>query len=173
MGREIRRVPLYWEHPKEEKYNYQTSQYEDRFIPKYDEPYSKAAKEWMADYALWLDGKHPNFQQDAYYWDAVGTPPYARHYLPDFEGMEMGYCLYETVSEGTPVSPVFATKELLAEYLAEHGDFWDQKRGHGGWSIERAMAFCESGWAPSFIMGENTGLVEGKLFVPLPLEVSE
>jgi hypothetical protein len=52
----------------------------------------------------------------------------------------------------------------LAEYLAEYGDFWDDRRGNGGWGIERANAFCKSGWAPSFIMSENTGLVEGKLF---------
>ena len=38
----------------------------------------------------------------------------------DYEG-ELGWCLYETTSEGTPVTPVFATSEELVEHLVEHG----------------------------------------------------
>lgn len=39
---------------------------------------------------------------------------------------ELGWCLYETVSEGTPVTPVFATAEELIEHLATVGQDWDQ-----------------------------------------------
>jgi hypothetical protein len=169
MGREIRRVPLNWEHPKEEKYNYQTSQYEDSFIPMHDENYNVAAKAWIEKFELWKEGKHPQQlepdNQYAYVWDYEGDPPSKRYYLPDWpENEQLGYRLYETVSEGTPVSPAFASLDELAEYLAEYGDFWDDRRGNGGWGIERANAFCKQGRAPSFIMSENTGLVEGKLF---------
>lgn len=44
---------------------------------------------------------------------------------PDTDGF--GYCLYEEVSEGTPVTPVFATEEELVDYLVENGNFWGQK----------------------------------------------
>ena len=75
--------------------------------------------------------------------------------------------LWETVSEGTPVSPPFATKEELAEHLAKHGDDWDKSRGHGGWGIERARAFVDSGWAPSLMVSNGT-VFESK-HVPLEL----
>lgn len=34
-----------------------------------------------------------------------------------------GYCLYETVSEGTPVTPVFENPEEIVEYLVNVGTF--------------------------------------------------
>lgn len=49
-----------------------------------------------------------------------------------------GWQLWETVSEGSPVSPVFATKAEFINYLV--GD---------GYSRKAAEAFCESGWVPS------------------------
>lgn len=39
---------------------------------------------------------------------------------------ELGWCLYQTVSEGAPVTPVFATAEELIEHLATVGQDWDQ-----------------------------------------------
>lgn len=48
----------------------------------------------------------------------------AEAYMPSFEDYdedELGWCLYQTVSEGTPVTPVFETKEELIEYLVEYG----------------------------------------------------
>jgi len=60
---------------------------------------------------------------------------------------------YETVSEGTPVTPPFATQEELIDYLATRGDFWDQHRGEGPWPRENARKFVlGSGWAPSMIV---------------------
>ncbi len=61
--------------------------------------------------------------------------------------------VWETVSEGSPVTPAFATAEELIEYLVTFGDDWDQKRGDGGWSQEAAEAFVSrEGWAPSLII---------------------
>jgi hypothetical protein len=80
--------------------------------------------------------------------------------------------MYETVSEGTPVSPVFATNIELVDYLCEHGDFWDQKRRSDKserfgfhmpcdpWTRQNAEAFVNSGFAMSGIM------VGGKLYGP-------
>lgn len=58
-----------------------------------------------------------------------------------------GWQLWETVSEGSPVSPVFAAKEELSEWLQIHGD-----GNSGPYSKEVADAFVDAGWAPSLIM---------------------
>ena len=78
--------------------------------------------------------------------------------------------VYETVSEGTPVTPPFETQEELVEYLVANGDFWDQsRRAKGGssmpcgpWPREQAKKFVLGrGWAPSLIVdakGIRTGV---------------
>ena len=62
-----------------------------------------------------------------------------------------GWQVWETVSEGSPITPVFPTKEGLIDHLIEHGDLWDQKRGAGGWKRENAESFVDAEWAPSLI----------------------
>ena len=47
-------------------------------------------------------------------------------YMPEIpDGTATGFVLYETVSEGTPVSPWFGTLEDLANWCAV---FWDDSR---------------------------------------------
>ncbi len=48
--------------------------------------------------------------------------------MPDFDTpeSELGWALYETVSEGTPCTPVFATADELIEHLSIIGQDWDQ-----------------------------------------------
>lgn len=58
-----------------------------------------------------------------------------------------GYQLWETVSEGSPVSPVFATAEDFVQFL--------RSEGH---SEHAAWRFIETGWAPSaVIVHDRTG----------------
>lgn len=60
-----------------------------------------------------------------------------------------GYQLWETVSEGSPVSPVFPTEEKFIEWLLKQG-----------YSEKAARNFCKTGWAPSGIIisgGPNAG----------------
>ncbi len=67
--------------------------------------------------------------QDAVpYEDDAGMRPTSEDYMPDFDEPEdaLGWCLYETVSEGTPVTPVFATANDLVEHLCSIGQDWDQ-----------------------------------------------
>ena len=71
-----------------------------------------------------------------------------------------GWQVWETVSEGSPVTPVFTTREGLIDYLVDRGDAWDQSRGDGGWKRENAQAFVDDQWAPSLIS------TEGKLLTP-------
>ena len=62
-----------------------------------------------------------------------------------------GWQVWETVSEGSPITPVFPTRDGLIDYLVEYGDKWDQKRGDGGWKRENAESFVDAEWAPSLI----------------------
>lgn len=64
---------------------------------------------------------------------------------PEGEGWQM----WETVSEGSPITPVFATAEGLIEFLSTQKDAW----GKGPVSRESAEAFVKSGWAPTMIAG--------------------
>ena len=48
---------------------------------------------------------------------------------------------WETVTEGTPVTPPFATTDELVDYLVTRGDFWDQERGDGPWDRKSAEEF--------------------------------
>lgn len=59
-----------------------------------------------------------------------------------------GYQVWETVSEGSPISPVFATPEELAEHMA--GTRWGADKGT---DYETWLRFIKgSGWAMSGIM---------------------
>ena len=148
MGREIRMVPPNWEHPKKRAYNPRTNQMEDNYQPMYDRGYHEACKEWYKECSEYTpDG------DCQYYHEWAGNPPDEDYHRPDWKDEEQTWIqVYETVSEGTPVTPPFATKEELVDYLVENGDFWDQSRGHGGWSRESAESFVDSGWRPTGIM---------------------
>lgn len=142
MGREIRRVPPNWNHPKNRYGNYQSM---------IDKTFEAACTEWEAGLAAWVLEDH-----EETYWEYEGLPPNDRsYYRPWIDKEATWYQLWETVSEGSPVSPPFETKEELSSYLAEHGDFWDHGRG---WGHRRATAFMEDEWAPSMAM------VDGRMY---------
>ena len=172
MGREIRKVPPNWEHPSSED-NYGRM----RLQPMHNERFEEAKREWIEGLAEWeAEGKSET--EECEYWDYNGNPPDRPYYRPWRDEEATWFQLWETVSEGTPVSPPFATKEELVSYLAEHGDFWDQKRcmepdwsrlwggfpSKSGWGLERATAFVNAGWAPSMIVVDGQA-IDGKLAV--------
>lgn len=59
----------------------------------------------------------------------AGDKPDPADYMPVFEQpeAELGWVLYETVSEGCPSTPVFATAEELIEHLVTVGEDYAQK----------------------------------------------
>jgi hypothetical protein len=65
-----------------------------------------------------------------------------------------GWQVWQTVGEGSPITPVFSTADELIDHLVAVGTVWDQARGDGGWRRASAESFVRSGWAPS-------GLVAG------------
>lgn len=183
MGRRIRNVPPHWQHPEVDRaYGRIGPQ------PMFDETFAEAVVEWKAGFTKWESGNDPDreeYKRDdgSYleYWEWNNPPPDRAYYRPWKDEEATWFQLWETVSEGTPVSPPFATKEELAAYLAEHGDFWDQKRckepdwaslwggepGKSGWGRERAERFVfGSGWSPSMAVIDgkvltNPGDIEG------------
>lgn len=174
MGREIRRVPANWEHPKKSEPNHRLGIMEERYQPMRDTSVESAWAEWQAEFAAWLAGKHdrviaeygatnyPKAEPYRAFCAWHGAPPEPAYYRPDWdESTATWYQVYETVSEGTPVTPPFATQAELVDYLVTHGDFWDQKRraeGYSGgipcgpWERKNAESFVGAGWAPSMMV---------------------
>jgi hypothetical protein len=72
-----------------------------------------------------------------------------------------GWQLWEDVTEGSPVSPVFATAEELATWLSTPGNDTSSTRGT---SYESWLKFLTgTGWAPSMVM-TSSGIVSGVQF---------
>jgi hypothetical protein len=167
MGREIRRVPANWEHPRRDCPHSpwrggcdEAKQHDGKcYHPLFDEDIETAGRKWLDRCIAWDNGTHPDLierpelkEKYPFFWMWDGGSPDPEYYRPKFETEPTWYQIYETVSEGTPVTPPFATKEELVNYLVEHGDFWDQTRGNGGWERKNAEQFVKAEWAPSLIM---------------------
>lgn len=152
MGKEIRRVPPNWEHPKGEEYG------EARFIPLHDGMYYEfKAQAWLENNELWMSGLHPNQSDEKYYFN-YEPPPLREEYTNVKPEECTWYQVYETSSEGTPLTPPFETKEELINYLVEHGD----RIHRGGYSRESVTAFVEeSKPVPSFFVIEGGKIVDG------------
>ena len=150
MGREIRQVPPNWEHPKDVNGHH---------TPLHSGSYRDAKKEWIAGLLEWEAGTHEDFDKwgDKHnYWEWRGMPP-EKDLYGDFAPEDATWFqIYETVSEGTPVSPPFETREELAQWLAAAGDYWCQARPHEAPpTLEQARAFVEEAWAPSMIISDG------------------
>lgn len=169
MGREIRRVPEGWKHPRKRQQSMRGDWKED-YTPVLDKSFEPAARQWIDDLELWLKSEHETqkgmtveeiarlnkkypdnkgLTLDMYeptilaYIEYVGDFPDRDFYRPDWTDEERTHFqMYETVSEGTPVSPVFASKEDLADWLVKSE----------GYSRETADKFMETEWAPTFMI---------------------
>lgn len=168
MGREIRRVPPNWEHPKKQRFDARKMAYVEDYQPMYDRAFAPEMREWYAEWGKWESREHEDYEAGTTFWEWHGSPPDPEFHRPDWaEGTATWFQVYETVSEGTPVTPPFATKAELIDYLAANGDRWDQlrvqegrKEGPAAWGREAAERFVGSEWAPSMIV---TG---GKVYEP-------
>lgn len=148
MGREIRKVPAGWQHPRNDKGYY---------IPLHDGSISERQKLWDEQNEQWQLGfrrdwrtkeyKPKDANHDGTFEDWDGKRPDPADYVPDWTEQEKThFVVYETVTEGTPVTPVFATPEELVEHLATKGTDWDNGQG---WDRHSAEEFVKDGWAPS------------------------
>lgn len=151
MGREIRMVPANWDHPTIERYGRIDKQ------PMYDQRFEDRFAEWLADFDRIRSGDLRDFEKECYPrgladWLQDEAPPDPAYYRPWADEDAVWFQVWETVSEGTPVTPPFASQSELVDYLVNNGDEWDQKRGDGGWSRHDAEGFVNAGWAPSLIV---------------------
>lgn len=90
------------------------------------------------------DSIHPDAVKAYEEWTA--TEP------PEGEGWQM----WETVSEGSPITPVFATKEGLVEHLCSTTGYAATDWGRGKtYQRKDAEAFVNSGWAPTALMANG------------------
>ncbi|MBF6611615.1 MAG: hypothetical protein IVW55_00620 [Chloroflexi bacterium] len=123
MGREIRRVPPWWQHPVD---------VDGKYIPLFDRSYDEAVRDYEYGLKLWEEGRHPSqlrFPDDtaglsfAQWCGWEGEPPDPRIYRRESwtEDEATAVQLYETISEGTPASPVFGTLDDLGVWMSEHG----------------------------------------------------
>ena len=131
MGRKIRRVLLGWQHPVDYRGNYK---------PLHDETWREAMRSWLDDY----DDEWETWTDE----DDIEAPPRPEYYRPEWSEEPIAYQVYETVSEGTPKSPVFATQDDLRAWLLEQGH-----------SEKAADNFIAGGWAPSFLVNMNAGIL--------------
>lgn len=191
MGREIRRVPANWQHPKyvREGLRGVSVEYRPMYQRDYQEDYEyaqKEIKEWFERQELWNKGIYRDWNgkemptseamkmfldsieedrkkmqfSESYkkaermkyetghcFWEDVAGKvprlPNPDDYMPEGEW----YQLFENVSEGTPITPAFATKEELIDWLANNKDFWGEQ-----WTREQAEGMLKSNYAPSFVI---------------------
>ena len=167
MGREVRRVPPNWAHPSDD---------EGHLVPMYDKHIDDARAEWLAEFDRIRAGDLKEWEQPYYghgaggvcQWAASNAPPDEdTHSRPWRDSDATWFQVWETVSEGTPVTPPFATQAELVDYLVEHGDLWQQQRyargdtfmqpNPPGYTREAAEAFVTAGWAPSMIVVNTPG----------------
>ena len=118
MGREIRKVPSGWEHPRYTTENAPSLALVGTYQPQFEQTFSERLKE------------DPNCADE----DPATSRP---------EEMAGGTHrqLYESTTEGTPISPVFPDVQALAKYLLENGD--DRKQT---WPPAAVRAITEHGF---------------------------
>lgn len=182
MGREIRMVPPNWEHPERNPEHDRHGR--GGYQPLHDQHFDDAFADWLERFDRVRRGDMDEWERECYprgladWLMDAGQPCDPTYYRPYKDDEATWFQLYETVSEGTPVSPPFETKQELADYLAQHGDFWDQDRctrpiwtelyggtyGVSAWGKERAEAFVNAGWAPSAVI-QNGKITDGKFAV--------
>ncbi len=159
MGREIRRVSATWEHPREN----------GDYSPLHGGSYQEAITDWLEGQAHWHAGEVKDWSgEDSWrpkdgsegelFEDWCGDIPVRHLYMPEWpEDERTHYQMYETCSEGTPVSPVLPTPEAVARWCADNGAsaFGDQTASYDAW-----LRVARGGYACSGVVGPETG---GKL----------
>jgi hypothetical protein len=146
MGREVRRVPANWEHPKKN----------GNYIPLLGDNFSQRLAHWNMGKTKWAEGLRENItgtwvplkKEDQKYtfeeWD--GNKPKKEKYMPEWPAKQLThYQMYETCTEGTPISPVMATPEELARWLTNNkaSAFGDITATYKQW-----LNVCKGAWPP-------------------------
>lgn len=168
MGREVRRVPENWEHPMD--WDHKDHHGRHHHKPLY-EGYTDALDEWTAEREFWdndsddpgrwnngearMESKRSGESADLWH----GSRPESGDYMPEWsEAERTHYQMYETTSEGTPLSPVLDTPEKLARWLTDNeaSASGDLTASYEGW-----LRVCNGGYAPSMVGHDGRGMTSG------------
>ena len=161
MGREVRRVPADWQHPKQWRTGWTDGRSVEEFKPLFPgERYQPAVDEWDEECAKWKSGWRPEHCDEPHYramayeqWS--GQRPHRDNYMPNWPAEQRTHLMmYEDTSEGTPISPAFETPEELARWLTDNGAsaFGSSTGSYEGW-----LRVATGGLAPSFAAGFQRG----------------
>ena len=146
MGREVRKVPEDWQHPKDQN----TERYKALFP---GERYESALDDWIKTFA-------EKGLQGTIEW--CGNPPDVNDYMPNWPEAERTHLMmYEDTSEGTPISPAFKTPEELARWLADNkaSAFGDSAASYEDW-----LATIGYGYAVGMVYDTEKGMRSGVEF---------
>lgn len=153
MSREVRRVPLTYQHPTE-------------WVQRYDRHTRKLgpviAFKPLFKHESYAESVRDHQQEVKNYGEVeAGPTPNPEDYMPDFTDTpedNLGWCMYETTSEGTPISPVLKDQDALAHWLAENG-----ASAFGGEpaSYERWKAMINAGHSVCSAVVMNGRIVSG------------
>lgn len=133
MSRAVRMVPRDWEHPQTSEGHYKPL-FEGCDVEALQREWDEGAAQWEA-----------NPEVDCTWEEWCGHRPDSETYMPCWpEGQADHFMMYEEVTEGTPISPAFATPEQLARWLADNkaSAFADRTATYGEWldTIKRGSA---------------------------------
>ncbi len=173
MGREVRMVSSTWVHPR---YTNDTAPSVDligEYIPLLDGWDADVASDWDEGFRKWgaglvaSDSDHEKWapkgaEHAGRYTEWAGPRPSPDDYMPEWRDEDCTHLMmYETTSEGTPISPAFATAEELARWLADTGasSFGDNTASYKQW-----LAMIGYGWSVSLVL-DNGAMKSGVEFV--------
>ncbi len=90
-------------------------------------------------------------------WDSKKNKRIYEAWKPTEPPAGPGYQIWETVSEGSAISPVFDNPEALADWMSQNNRGVDQGTSKNQW-----LAFIKGpGWSLSFVSTPETGLQTG------------
>lgn len=155
MSRECRRVAPGYVHPMERhQYRGQVLRplFEGKdFAPRY-EAWKVAAEKWDAGLVQnWttypVESWRPRTPDDgATFEENYGAKPDPDNFMPNWPAeVATHFMMFETVSEGTPLSPACETPDACARYCADH-DVDGFGVSYAAW-----LRVCLGGYAPSFV----------------------
>ena len=162
MGREIRRVPPpdVWLHPTE------TARTNYPWNPGpavYGTSHKPLLNSCFCEMYAWWEKNEKGTD-----WDD-GPPEPADVYRPHWEDHERTWVqLYETVSEGTPLTPPMPTREALRAWLLAYGDDYEQRGAREDSRPVRLPskagvdALLNNGWGPSMTATSVTNTATGE-----------
>ena len=143
MGREIKRVPLDFNWPLNKiwpGFCYTTPDCDHNDCPESDSAVLPWSKDALCVFHRML-------------WDDYSLSPDIEPPTGD------GWQVWETVSQGSPISPVFADRERLIDWLCSPAYSWGISTPL---TREQAERFVDSAWAPTMVFTPSTGLIPGE-----------